>query len=163
MLLLSCRTLSSLASLQSNSCRPASSVALLIPDWRSQFHTAFRRCLFEPSGEALAVQRARLVYQASHKQLRPAQSSRSLSIGVRSGLHAAPKLSRQLGGIWPGARSFSCAAGCHRFESSMWLVRDSFLWANGCLTIHSSRTRFAASPRVLLFHPSRSTILGGSA
>jgi hypothetical protein len=59
------------ASLQSMSLRLPASVALQLPEWRSQFHTAFRRCLFEPSGEALAVQTARLGFLASHKQLRP--------------------------------------------------------------------------------------------
>jgi hypothetical protein len=42
--------LSSFASLQSMPLRPPASVALQVPDWRSQFLTAFRRCLFVPSG-----------------------------------------------------------------------------------------------------------------
>jgi hypothetical protein len=121
-----------------------STVASSTSDRRPKFHAAFRRSLFAALCEALVLSIARPNFVTSAQ----AASCRSVDRAWRFP-RGAQRSTRQLRSQSsqqhsPGARNFRRAAGSVRFGSSLQLVWRSFLWANGGLTIHSSRIRFAA-------------------
>ena len=123
----------------------AFAIAPCFLNWALVDPCGFRRpsLQFKPGRSRLTGARP-IVYasaQAASVSLRVAPGLQSCALAMSGGIGRNP---HSQAAFAPGARRFRRAAGSCGISPSVWLATASLLWANGGLTIHSSRSRFAA-------------------